>query len=287
MSFEDKTGHSYIVDIIFDAKKATKRQFTYNEIYPPIIEKQKTIDPCERSVFQLFEQFVMGYMGPKSYRSTVKAHATLFKKTFIPLYLEDFVFCIKRAGWVVPKIHSHLTFEQSRFKRNFILMNQKSRQKLKNNVEKDLYKLMNGSNFGYDCRNSIGNCQFVSIFDEYREVTYINRYHNIFDKKVSSFITPDMLKHKAEEEFNDKLMKLDKQDIFYEIKLQTIEADRKSSLESAKMFEKKKIKKEEHYMIMIREKTKCLKINRLKVKLILMKNILAVFDRLRFKKVQR
>ena len=240
MSFEDKIGHSYIVDIIFDAKKATKRQFTYNEIYPPIIEKQKTIDPCERSVFQLFEQFVMGDMGPKSYRSTVKAHATLFKKTFIPLYLEDFVFCIKRAGWVVTKIHSHLTFEQSRFKRNFILMNQKSRQKSKNNVEKDLYKLMDGSNFGYDCRNSIGNCQFVSIFDEYREVTYINRYHNIFDKKVSSFITPDMLKHKAEEEFNDKLMKLDKEDIFYEIKLQTIEADRKSSLESAKIFEKKK-----------------------------------------------
>ena len=80
VSFEDKIDHLYIVDIIFDAKKAAKRQFAYNEIYPPIIEKQKTIDPCERSVFQLLEQFVMGDMGPKSYRSTAKAHATLFKK---------------------------------------------------------------------------------------------------------------------------------------------------------------------------------------------------------------
>ena len=78
-------------------------------------------------------------------------------------------------------------------------MNQKSRQESKNNVEKDFYKLMNNSNFGHDCRNNIDNCQFVPIFDEYREVTYINRYHNIFDKKVSSFITPDILKHKAEE----------------------------------------------------------------------------------------
>ena len=63
------------------------------------------------------------------------------------MYLEDLLFCIKRAGWKVTKIHSHLTFEQSRFKRNFILMNQKSRQLSKNNVEKDFYKLMNNSNF--------------------------------------------------------------------------------------------------------------------------------------------
>ena len=44
------------------------------------------------------------------------------------MYLEDLVFCIKRAGWKVTKIRSHLTFEQSRFKRNFILMNQKYRE---------------------------------------------------------------------------------------------------------------------------------------------------------------
>ena len=50
---------------------------------------------------------------------------------------------------------------------------------------------------------------------------------------------PDILKHKAEEEFNNKLMKLDKEDRFYEIKSQTLEADRKSLLESAEIFEKK------------------------------------------------
>ena len=54
---------------------------------------------------------------------------------------------------------------------------------------------------------------------------------------------PDILKHKAEEEFINKLMKLDKEDRFYEIKLQTLEADRKSLLESAEIFEKKIIKK--------------------------------------------
>ena len=122
-------------------------------------------------------------------------------------------------------------------------MNRKSKQKSKNNVEKDFYKRMNNSNFGYDCRNNINNCQFVPIFDEYREITYINRYHNIFDKKISSFVTPDILKHKAEEEFNNKLMKLDKEYRFYKIKLQTLEADRKSTLESVEIFEKKLKKK--------------------------------------------
>ena len=47
------------------------------------------------------------------------------------MYLEDLAFCIKRAGWKVTKTYSHLTFEQARFKRKFILMNQKSRQKFK------------------------------------------------------------------------------------------------------------------------------------------------------------
>ena len=79
VSFEDTIGHLYIVDIKFDFKNATEREFAYNEIYPPIIKKQKIIDPCARSLFQLLEQFVRGEKNaPKAYRSTAKAHANLF-----------------------------------------------------------------------------------------------------------------------------------------------------------------------------------------------------------------
>ena len=133
VSLDDKIGHFYIVDIEFDVKNATKKRFAYNEIYPSITEKQRTIDPCERSVFQLLEQFVMGEKGPKSYRTSAKAHGNLFKKCFLQMYLEDLAFCIKRGCWKVTKIHAHLTFEQSRFKQNFILMNQKPRELSKNN----------------------------------------------------------------------------------------------------------------------------------------------------------
>ena len=65
------------------------------------------------------------------------------KKNVLPIYLEDLAFCIKKADWKVTKIYLHLTFEQVRFKRKFILMNQKSRQQAKNDTEKEFYKLMN------------------------------------------------------------------------------------------------------------------------------------------------
>ena len=171
VDFEDEIGHLFVVDIMFDLKNATKRQLVYNGIYPPIIEKKKIIDPCERSVFQLLEQYKEGDNdNPLAYRATSKAHATMLKKKFIPMYLEHLAFVIKRAGWKVTKIHAHLTFEQKRFKKKFILMNQKSRQESKNYIEKDFYKSMNNSNFGYDCRNNLDNCKVVPIFDEFKEI---------------------------------------------------------------------------------------------------------------------
>ena len=158
------------------------------------------------------------------------------------MYLEDLAFCIKRAGWKFTKIHAHLTFEQSRFKRNFILMNQKSRQLSKNDVEKDFFKLMNNSNFGYDCRNNLDNCKFNPIFDELGEITYVNRYHNIFDEKVSSFVSTDLVKQHVEEKFNDKLAKHNKEDQFYNIKFQIIKDERLADLEAAKKIDGNKKK---------------------------------------------
>ena len=78
------------------------------------------------------------------------------------------------------KIYSHTTFEQEKFKRNFILKNQVARQNAKNAIEKDFYKLMNNANFGYDCRSNLDNYQFIPIFDELREVTYLKNITIIF-----------------------------------------------------------------------------------------------------------
>ena len=85
----------------------------------------------------------------------------------------------------------------------------------------------------------IDNCEFVPIFDELKEITYINRYFNFFDPKVSKFVTGDLIRQKFEETYNDKLIKLDKKDKCYAIRLNSFRAERMSDLEVADSFDKK------------------------------------------------
>ena len=47
VSLDNPVSHLFVVDIKFDQKNATKKQFLYNEILPPIIEKQKVLDANE------------------------------------------------------------------------------------------------------------------------------------------------------------------------------------------------------------------------------------------------
>ena len=146
--------------------------------------------------------------NPRSYRATKKIHGTLFKKNFFqPMYLEQLCFSINIASWPVIKISSQYTFEQKCFNKNFILMNQRSRQNAKSSIEKDFYKLMNNSNLGYDCHNNLDNCQFGPIFDEPQEITYLKRYYNYFDSKVSSFVSSHLIKQEIAEKFAYEIIK--------------------------------------------------------------------------------
>ena len=117
----------------------------------------------------------------------------MLPKKCIPLYLEDLAFLIKRAGWVVTKIHAYLTFGQKPFKRDFVLMNQKSRQKSKTNTEKGFFKLMNNANFGSDCRNNMDNCDFVPIFDEINEIYSLQKYYSLVDPKINKFVSGKLI----------------------------------------------------------------------------------------------
>ena len=81
VDLDDKIGHLFVVDIEFDEKRATEREYLYNEILPPIIEKHNILEANERSLYQLLELFgKTSNNKPKSYRCTAKPHATLFPK---------------------------------------------------------------------------------------------------------------------------------------------------------------------------------------------------------------
>ena len=129
----------------------------------------------------------------------IKEYPTLYPNIFIPLYLEDLEFLTTRCCQKVTKTYSHYSFEQSRFKRDFVLMNQKSIQNAKNATEKDFFKLMNNDYFGYDCRNNLNNAKFEPIIDEINEISYIKRYCNLFDSKFSNFVNSGILERQIEQ----------------------------------------------------------------------------------------
>ena len=63
-----------------------------------------------------------------------KTHSTLVEKKIILLYVEDLHFLIKRAGCLVTYIYEHFIFKQAKFKRDFVIGNQKDRQNATSSV---------------------------------------------------------------------------------------------------------------------------------------------------------
>ena len=80
-----------------------------------------------------------------SYKTTAKTLATMDETIAIPLFAEHLHLLITRWEWRVRKIRGHYTFEQeqSKSKKEFVIMNQVSRQNAQTDIEKDFYKLMN------------------------------------------------------------------------------------------------------------------------------------------------
>ena len=239
VSLEDPIGHLFVVDIEFDEQNASEKQYMYNEIFPPIIEKQKILEANERSLFQLLELFNQNNDKPKSYRCTAKSHATMFPKKCILLYIEDLRFLIKRAGWIVTKLYSHFTFEQDSFKKDFVLMNQKLRQNAKNDIEKNFYKLMNNANFGFDCRNNANNLKFEPLINEIEELTYVRRYHDLFDDKIKNFVSSNILEQNINQEFDQAVALIKDDDPFKNARIRELENKKQMDINLLECLRKK------------------------------------------------
>ena len=153
-----------------------------------------------------------------SYKTTAKTHATMDEKFNILLYAENLHFLLIKCGWRVRNARAHYIFEQSKFKKDFVIMNQVSSQKGATDVERDFFKLMNNSNFGYDCRDNADNCLSQPIYDEIEELSYAKKYQNVFDQEIGDFVSSEILKRQIEEEYLSKFDKLDPQDEYFDAK---------------------------------------------------------------------
>ena len=97
----DKLGHLFVVDIEFS--DINDKTLIFNEMYPPVFQKNKKIDPYERSCSQIIARAQIKKRKNKkdqlfSLLFKSKTHSTLKTKIFIPLYAEDLNFLTTRAG---------------------------------------------------------------------------------------------------------------------------------------------------------------------------------------------
>ena len=58
------------------------------------------------------------------------------------------------------------------------------------------------------------------------EVTYLKRYYIYFDKEVSKFVSCNLIRVEVGEKYNDSIMKLLKDDKFFQIKLTSLKAEK-------------------------------------------------------------
>ena len=99
VDLNDKIEHLIIVDIEFNVGKTNATTVTYNEIYTTIFQKQKIIDPTERSVFQLSAPLRTDSENQSlSFKSSKKKLCDHARKKITASYLEYLNFFIKRVG---------------------------------------------------------------------------------------------------------------------------------------------------------------------------------------------
>ena len=93
LSPDDKIGHLFIVNTKFDIENANERSLLFNEIYAPIFEKDKCLDPSERSIFQLMDTMRKTDKGGlNTYRYNEKMHATMKNKILLLSMLNILIF---------------------------------------------------------------------------------------------------------------------------------------------------------------------------------------------------
>ena len=235
LSHTDKLGHLFIIDIEFNFECATAKELLFNEVYTLIFEKKKDLLASERSVFQLLHTMGLNKEGLlNNYKCTAITHSTMEKKIFWPLYVKHWRFLITHCGWTVTKIYCHFTFEQDMFKKEFVISNQVARQNAKIDMEKKFYKVMNNSNFGYNCRNNSDNCFLASVIDELEEMSYIRKHQSLFNPALKGVFSTTLLKKQINEEFDNKISQLDQLSDFYDARKSSHEMERKKQLDSIK-----------------------------------------------------
>ena len=103
---------------------------------------------------------------------------------------------------------------------------------------------MNNANFGYDYRNNLNNVKFQLIIDKINEISYIKRYYNLFDSKVSNFINSDILEKQIEQNFQQQIANVKYDDPFRSAQITSINNQVERDILECLKNKEKKLKRE-------------------------------------------
>ena len=70
-------------------------------------------------------------------------------------------------------------------------------------------------------------------------MAHLKKYYSLYDKKISKFVSSDLMKQDAEEQYNDALQRISTDNPFQEIKMTELNNRRNGRLEAAEAFDKK------------------------------------------------
>ena len=135
-------------------------------------------------------------------------------------------------------------FEQSCFKREFVLTNQRKRKESRSSFEKDFYKLMNNKIFGSDNRGNRNNTKFQPIVDEIEQITYIKKYYNLFYYSFSKFLNSHILERQINQEFEQNLSTVKFDDAFRAVKIKSLESVKNEEMDALNCLKEKEKKGE-------------------------------------------
>ena len=102
---------------------------------------------------------------------------------------------------------------------------------------------MNNANFGYDYRNNLNNVKFQLIIDKINEISYIKKYYNLFDSKVSNFINSDILEKQIEQNFQQQIANVKYDDPFRSAQITSINNQVERDILECLKNKEKKLKK--------------------------------------------
>ena len=174
--------------------------------YPDNIkEKTKNFPFCPENKKIKPEKFndYMKEIKPDAHTQTKKLMCDKsIKKNYLTHYrmLKFYI----RHGMIVDKVHSIISFKQSRWLEKYISYNTEKRNKAKNDFEKDFYKLLNNAFYGKTMEN-VRNRLKIKIVkkDDYRE-TIKQQSKLTFNGIHKSYENCDSYTHKQNEVLMDK-----------------------------------------------------------------------------------